>query len=91
MKVGDFLLKNRNEDFIGEILKSFLLQASLWVSTYINGRSLLFMAAWIDHKDLFTINQNVDERIVKSNEWGMLPIITEHGDKIAVLCHYIDC
>lgn len=75
MKVKDFLLK---ETKVGELC---VIRMDGWIA----------MTAWIDHEDLFAINQNVGERIVKSNEWGMLPIITEHGDKITVPCHYIDC
>lgn len=45
---------------------------------------------WIDYEDLFEIPPNIALKEVKGNEWGTLPIITEHGDKIAVPCHYID-
>ncbi len=46
--------------------------------------------AWIDCEDLFEIPHNIALKEVKGDEWGTLPIITEHGDKIQMPCHYID-
>ena len=47
--------------------------------------------AWIDYEDLFAIHEDIRSKEVKSDEWGTLPIITEHGDTINIPCHYIDC
>lgn len=46
---------------------------------------------WIDHEDLFAIHPNINDKEVKSDEWGTLPIVTEYGDSISIPCHYIDC
>ena len=48
-------------------------------------------AVWIDHEDLFAIHPDLREAEVRSDEWGTIPIATEHGDTIEVPCHYIDC
>lgn len=47
-------------------------------------------STWIDHEDLFTMDNEIRYKEVKSDEWGTLTITTEHGDKIDVPCHYID-
>lgn len=47
--------------------------------------------AWIDYEDLFSITPRIRDAEVKSDEWGTLSIVTEHGDSIEVPCHYIDC
>lgn len=48
-------------------------------------------SAWIDYEDLFAIHSNIACKKVKSDEWGTLSIVTEHGDKIDIPCHYIYC
>lgn len=48
-------------------------------------------SAWIDYEDLFAIAPRVREKEVKSDEWGTLGVVTEHGDPVSVPCHYIDC
>jgi hypothetical protein len=48
-------------------------------------------SVWIDHEDLFAIHPNINNKEVKSDEWGVLPIVTEYGDSISIPCHYIDC
>jgi hypothetical protein len=50
----------------------------------------IVQAVWIDHEDLFGMSQRYENQEVKSDEWGTIPIITEHGDKIEIPCHYID-
>ena len=47
-------------------------------------------SAWIDHEDLFTISNSISTKEVKKDEWGLLPVTTEHGDIIKIPCHYID-
>lgn len=47
-------------------------------------------STWIDHEDLFTMNDVIRDKKVKSDEWDVLAITTEHGDKIYVPCHCID-
>ena len=47
--------------------------------------------AWIDYEDLFAIHPDIRDKEVKSDEWGTLPIVTQHGDSIIVPCHYIVC
>jgi len=47
-------------------------------------------AVWIDHEDLFGMSEKYKNQEVKKQEWGTLPITTEHGDQIHVPCHYID-
>lgn len=45
-------------------------------------------------KELCVIRQDgwiVAEEEVKSDEWGTLDVVTEHGDPVSVPCHYIDC
>ena len=51
----------------------------------------IIATVWVDHEDLFSIDKRVSEMEVKSDVWGTLSIVTEHGDKISVPCHYIDC
>lgn len=51
----------------------------------------IIAAVWIDAEDLFSMNPKIAERIVKSNEWGELPVVTKSGDTIHIPCHYIDC
>jgi len=46
---------------------------------------------WIDSEDLFAMNETIAKMEVKSDEWGTLSIVTKHGDKLEVPCHYIDC
>lgn len=46
--------------------------------------------AWIDYEDLFAVTQRIAKQEVKHDEWGTLTIITEHGDKLEIPCHYID-
>ena len=48
-------------------------------------------SAWIDYEDLFAIAPRDREKEVKSDEWGTLGVVTEHGDPVSVPCHYIDC
>lgn len=47
--------------------------------------------AWIDYEDLFCrcLSENGSKK-VKGDEWGTLPIVTEHGDKLDIPCHYVD-
>ncbi len=47
-------------------------------------------ATWIDYEDLFMISHDIRDGVVISDEWGTLPIVTEHGDKMEIPCHYID-
>lgn len=47
--------------------------------------------AWIDSEDLFTIHPSIANKEVLKDEWGNIEITTEHGDRIKVPCHYIDC
>lgn len=54
------------------------------------GDGWIISITWIDHEDLFTIDNEIMNKEVKSDEWGTLTITTEHGDKIGVPCHYID-
>ena len=46
---------------------------------------------WIDIEDLFRMDTEVANMKVKSDEWGTLSITTEHGDRLQIPCHYIDC
>ena len=46
--------------------------------------------AWIDHENLFHITKYYHGQTVKGDEWGTLRIVTEHGDKLDVPCHYVD-
>ena len=48
-------------------------------------------SVWIDNEDLFAIHPDIIKQEVKTDEWGTLPIVTEHGDSINIPCHYIDC
>jgi hypothetical protein len=50
----------------------------------------ILLVTWIDVEDLFSISNSIRDKNVKSDEWGVLEITTEHGDKIQVPCHYID-
>lgn len=45
---------------------------------------------WIDYEDIFALHPNYANKEVKSDEWGYLSIVTEHGDTINIPCHYID-
>lgn len=47
--------------------------------------------AWIVYEDMFAIPDSIRNKEVKSDEWKVLPIVTEHGDTINIPCHYIDC
>lgn len=44
----------------------------------------------VDYEDLFMISHDIRDGVVISDEWGTLPIVTEHGDKMEIPCHYID-
>lgn len=46
--------------------------------------------AWIDYEDLFAIPQKYVNYSVKKHEWDSLTIVTEHGDRLNIPCHYID-
>jgi len=45
---------------------------------------------WIDSEDIFRISDNSKKAEVKNTGFGVLPIMTEHGDRIYVPCLYID-
>lgn len=45
---------------------------------------------WIDYEDIFVISKQYEHKEIKNDEWGTIPIVTEHGDKIEIPCHYID-
>lgn len=45
---------------------------------------------WIDYEDIFVISKEYEHKEIKHDEWGTIPIVTEHGDKIEIPCHYID-
>lgn len=47
-------------------------------------------SVWIDYEDLFVINDRLAKREVISDRWTTLPIVTEHGDTIAIPCHEIN-
>ena len=47
-------------------------------------------ATYIDHEDLFSMNEKIHNTEMKFDEWGTLTVTTEHGDKAGVPCHYID-
>lgn len=46
--------------------------------------------AYIDAEDLFSLNPRLASREVAKDEWGRIDLTTEHGDKVAVPCHYAD-
>lgn len=56
----------------------------------IRDHGWIVQAVWIDHEDLFGMSEKYLYKEVKSAEWGTIPIVTEHGDKIEIPCHYID-
>lgn len=74
MKVKDFCLKKTQ---VGELC---VFRDSGWI----------IASTWIDHEDLFTISDRIKNKKVKSDEWGVLSIVSEHGESIQVPCHYID-
>lgn len=45
---------------------------------------------YIDHENLASMNDRIQNAEVKFDEWGTFTITTEHGDKIQIPCHYID-
>lgn len=51
----------------------------------------IIATVWIDYEDLFHIDKKVAKMKVKSDKWGTIPVVTEHGGKIIVPCHYIEC
>lgn len=50
----------------------------------------IVMTAWIDYEDLFRIDNATGNAIVKSDEYGSIPIVNHNGKTIEVDCHYID-
>ena len=46
-------------------------------------------SVWIDYEDLFYLSK-IGNKELKSDEWGELTVVTEHGDTIHVPVHYID-
>lgn len=56
----------------------------------IRDSGYIIQQVWIDCEDLFAIHPNYTNKEVKNNCWGELEIITQHGDKIKIPCHYID-
>lgn len=72
------------------VIKFCLKQTQVGELCVFRGDGWIIGATWIDHEDLFTIDNKIMNKEVKSDEWGTLTITTEHGDKIGVPCHYID-
>lgn len=50
----------------------------------------IIQAVWIDYEDLFEMAGSLRYKEVKSDEWGTIPIVTKHGDRIEIPYHYID-
>ena len=74
MTVGEFCIENTQ---FGELC---VFRKNGWIVG----------TTWIDFEDLFTIPDSIKIEKVQKDEWGNLPITTEHGDKIIIPCHYID-
>lgn len=45
---------------------------------------------WIDYEDMFRIPDSLKDKIVKSDHWGELSIVNEHGEHIKIPVHFID-
>jgi len=45
---------------------------------------------WIDYEDIFVISKQYENKEIKNDEWGTIPIVNKNGNKIDVPCHYID-
>lgn len=56
----------------------------------IRDSGYIVMTAWIDYEDLFATHPNYDQREVKSDSWGTIPIRNHNGKAVNVDCHYID-
>ena len=58
----------------------------------IRDQGWIVETAWIDHEDLFarTVSEQNRSKKVKDDKWGTIRIVTQHGDKLDVPCHYID-
>lgn len=46
--------------------------------------------AWIDREDMFRLPEKTSQLEVISDKWGVIDIITEHGDTISIPCHYVN-
>lgn len=75
MTVREFCLKKT------QVYELCVIRDSGWV----------VVTVWIDSEDLFAMNERIAKMEVKYDSWGMLKIVTEHGDENHVPCHYIDC
>lgn len=74
MTVREFLLKNTK-------VKELCV---------IRDSGYIVMTAWIDYEDLFAINNDIGKKIVRSDTWGIIPILNHNGNTVNVDCHYID-
>lgn len=45
---------------------------------------------WIDSEDIFRLPERTSQLEVISDEWGTIPIVTEHGDTVSIPCHYVN-
>lgn len=50
----------------------------------------IVMTAWIDYEDLFAINNDIGNKVVKSDTLGTITIRNHNGNTVDVDCHYID-
>ena len=72
-------------------VKEFLLKhTEVKELCVIRDSGYIIMTVWIDYEDLFATNNDVAKKIVKSDSWGMIPILNHNGNTIYVDCHYID-
>lgn len=72
-------------------VREFLLRHTDVEGLYVVRESgYIIMTAWIDYEDLFAINNDIGNKIVKSDIWGTIPIRNHGGNTIEVDCHYID-
>lgn len=53
-------------------------------------RGYIVSAVWIDYEDIFQICDHIKNAELKAHTWGTLSIVTQHGDKLEIPCHYID-
>lgn len=74
MKLGEFLLKRTQTHEL------CVIRESGWI----------IATCWIDHEDLFRLPEDLWNRSISCQEWGMLLVVDNFGEKTKIPCHYID-
>lgn len=67
-----------------------MTQTKVWELCVIRDSGYIVEPVWIDHEDTFVIPDKYINKEVINSEWGTIPVLTEHGDKLYIPCCYLD-